>query len=238
MDLSADQPLVTSRAATSDLARLDRIVQQRLGLHRVDSRARATFFRQLGKGLHFLGESKPHAESWAIEFEKLAEPPAAQSLPAPITNSQSDWHPLVLVVIGQPAPTRIGAQRKACLATGALAVIDLVFNNASQHSNFCNQLRQLYRSSNASWLELLALNWEDQPALNNWIPNHRSETVLEFKDRLLALQQIAIPSVWSFYDAPDAHDRGSATPGESTVRLNPRVIAPGKPPRTCRRKST
>lgn len=203
MGASAHPICANSSGKLEDHARLYNLAQTRLGLHHLTVRDRKTFFKNVSWGLEHLGEIRLHATSWAREFEELAASSEDELFQFEKAQPRAELHPLVNVIIGQPAPSRNIHQRKTCMSIGALAVVDFVFNNARPHANFANQLRQLYRSNSVHWTELLQLQRIDRQTLLEWFPKNDSATIVEFKTRLLGMQDIAIPALSSFFDRAD-----------------------------------
>lgn len=171
-----------------------------LGLSHLTSREQLIAFQNAAIGFKHLSKLNlhQHAKDWALTFERLGDVTRKQLSEAWLNPNPVARHPLLQVLIDQPAPSRTQEQRKSCLAIGALAFMTIGFQIGRTPANFSAQLKQLFRSSHESWLELSSIDFLDVAALKAWVPLTQVAVVHEFREALGGLHRHAIPSISSF----------------------------------------
>lgn len=171
-----------------------------LGLSILTNREQLAVFQSVTTGLKHLSrlQYQGNAHDWAQTFEgfgDLIQKELGTVWPNPKSAAR---HPLLQVLINQPAPNRTQEQRKSCLAIGALAFITIGFGIGRIGSDFSSQLKQLFRSNHESWLELSRVDVLEIDSLKEWVPKTQAAVVHEFRYRLIDLHRLAIPSLSSF----------------------------------------
>lgn len=198
MDLSVQsRPQISDshfHIPVEEQSRLSRHVHAQTGIGRLTQREQQIVLRNVAQGLKQLVALNGNAADWANAFEQMAASGTDMSVLAASDGQHIPPHPILQVLIEQPAPSRTPEQRKRCLAIGAHAFMAIVFGLRRTPSQFPDRLRQLFRSDKDGWLELCAQDFLSVQLLQAWTPATTVAVVREFRSNLIDLHETGIPA--------------------------------------------
>lgn len=200
MDLSVQSRLLPSHihVPLEDRTRLYKQMREQLRIGQLTQRQRQIVFKNVSHGLKQLSVLNSNAHDWANIFEQLAVVEIEEPTKSSASSDIGGPHPILQVLIDQPAPSRTAEQRKRCVAIGALAFMAIAFKLRRTPSQFSDHLRQLFRSANDGWIELCELDFLNAQALEAWVPVTTVAVVRDFRSVLLDLHRVGIPTISGF----------------------------------------
>lgn len=200
-----------------DQTRLLKQLNRNLGVNLLTDRDRQIAHHNIKHGLRYLATTNSHANEWSEIFGGLATLSSASTDTTEVLDAAP--HPILQLMVEQPANSRSPEERRRCLAVGAKILMATGFHLQNIPTTFLLGLRQLFRSEKQGWVELCGVDFLDAEKLRLWNPVTQVATIHACRDFLLNLTQVSIPPAGTFLkSAPTrANSITSAEPSKPYV---------------------
>lgn len=185
-----------------DRTRLYKRLDDQLGISRFTWREQIVVLKNISLGLQHLSNQKINAKDWSGAFEQLASSASNGAMEALSSVGNVAPHPIMQVLIDQPATNRTTEQRQRSQALGAMAVMSIAFQLRRTPRQFSDHLKQLFRSSKEGWRELCCVDFLNAEALQAWKPKTPVAVITDFQIDVISLLQVGIPTVTGFLTSP------------------------------------